>query len=71
LLAEIEAGEDFGNLAVRFSVGPTAARGGDIGWVAPQDMAGALREAIEVLGVNEISPPVESGGLTHLFKRIR
>jgi len=71
LLAEIEAGEDFGNLAVRFSVGPTAVRGGDIGWVAPQDMAGNLREAIEVLGVNEISPPVESGGLTHLFKRIR
>lgn len=71
LKAELAAGEDFGNLAVRFSIGPTAARGGDIGWVAPEEMVGPLRDVIEPLGVNEISPPVESGGLIHYFKRIR
>ncbi len=67
----LAAGEDFGDLAVRFSAGPTAHRGGDIGWVDPAGMTEDLRRAIENLGIDEISPPVESGGLTHYFKRVR
>jgi tetratricopeptide (TPR) repeat protein len=68
--SELEAGTDFSSLVVRFSVGPGSARGGDIGWINPQDMVEPLRAAIANLGVNEISPPVESGGLIHIFKRI-
>jgi len=67
LLAE---GRDFGSLAAKYSSGPAAARGGDIGWVTPGDMKSPLREAIEALGVNETSPPVATGGLYHLFKRV-
>ncbi|PIV81732.1 hypothetical protein COW53_02785 [bacterium CG17_big_fil_post_rev_8_21_14_2_50_64_8] len=67
LLAE---GRDFGSLAARFSSGSAASRGGDIGWVTPQDMKSPLREAIVALGLNETSPPVVTGGLYHLFKRI-
>ncbi len=70
VLAELAAGADFAALAQRFSMGQTAARGGDIGWVAPAEMAGPLRAVIEPLQPNEISPPAESGGLIHLFRRL-
>ncbi len=67
---ELAAGEDFGSLAVRFSTGAGAAKGGDIGWIKPADMVEPLRSAIRDLEINETSPPVEAGGLYHLFKRI-
>ncbi len=70
VVRELAGGGDFGSLAVRFSSGPAASRGGDIGWIDPAEMKPALRGAIEALGLNETSPPVESGGLYHLFKRI-
>lgn len=70
VLESLEMGADFGELTVRYSGGPAAARGGDIGWIRPQDMVEPLRSAIEALGENEISPPIESRGLYHLFKRI-
>jgi tetratricopeptide (TPR) repeat protein len=68
---ELAQGTDFAVLATRFSTGPTAAQGGDIGWVAPADMVEPLRDAIEALSLNEISPLVEAKGLYHYFKRIR
>jgi tetratricopeptide (TPR) repeat protein len=67
----LAAGEDFAALATRFSTGPTAVRGGDIGWVVPGQMVSPLREAIEALQPGATSPPVEAGGLMHVFKRIR
>lgn len=70
VLESLEMGADFTELTVRYSGGPAAARGGDIGWIKPQDMVEPLRSAIEALEENEISPPVESRGLFHLFKRI-
>ena len=70
VLESLEMGADFGELTVRYSTGQAAARGGDIGWIKPADMVEPLRSAIENLGENEISPPIESRGLYHLFKRI-
>lgn len=68
--AELAAGADFTALVVRYSKGPAAARGGQVGWVDPTQMVPALRVGIEVLGINEISPPIESKGLYHIFKRL-
>lgn len=70
IVEELGKGEDFGGLVVQFSTGPAAARGGDIGWIAPEDMVEPMRSAIARLELNETSPPVEAGGLIHLFKRI-
>ncbi len=70
VLESLEMGADFTELTVRYSGGPAAAKGGDIGWIKPQDMVEPLRSAIEALAENKISPPVESRGLFHLFKRI-
>lgn len=68
---ELADGTDFAMLATRFSLGPTAAQGGEIGWVSPADMVEPLRSAITALEPNEISDPIEARGLHHFFKRIR
>ncbi len=66
----LQTGADFGSLVTQYSTGPAAARGGDIGWIAPNDLVEAMREVIKGLGINEISPPIESRGLYHIFKRL-
>jgi len=64
-------GEDFADLATRFSSGPTAARGGDIGWVNPDDMIAALRDALRSLEPGQTSGALDAGGAVHFFKRLR
>lgn len=68
---EIADGVDFSALATSYSVGAAAATGGDIGWLDPRQMAEPLRSAVAGLSPQEISPPVASGGLVHIFKRLR
>ncbi len=68
--AELATGEEFTSLVVRFSAGPAAVRGGDIGWVDPTEMVPEMQKGLNGLGINEISPPIESKGLYHIFKRI-
>lgn len=63
-------GEDFAALVVQHSRGPAAVRGGDIGWIKADEMVEPLRGAILALRTGETSPPIESKGLIHLFKRI-
>ena len=70
VLAELARGTDFASLTVRFSSGPAAVRGGDIGWIDPEQMVELLRSGIIGLDINEISPPLEAKGVYHLFKRI-
>ena len=67
---ELAAGTPFTTVAVRFSSGQAAAKGGDIGWINPADMVESMKAVIQELAVNETSPPVETGGLYHIFKRI-
>jgi len=66
----LKDGADFGSLVTQFSTGPAAAKGGDIGWIRPEDMVEELRDAIKALGKYDISPPIESRGLYHIFKRL-
>ncbi len=68
--AELATGTAFTSLVVRYSSGSAAARGGDIGWINPLEMVEALQAVIVPLEINETSPPVEAGGLYHIFKRI-
>ncbi len=67
----LAGGEDFAGLAARFSEGPTAVRGGDIGWVDPGDMREPLRSAIGELDPGETTPLITAGDRTHVFKRVR
>ncbi|MEN8006931.1 MAG: tetratricopeptide repeat protein [Candidatus Krumholzibacteriota bacterium] len=68
--AELAAGTAFTTLAVQYSSGGAAAKGGDIGWIVPTDMVESMQTVILPLGINETSPPVEAGGLYHIFKRV-
>jgi tetratricopeptide (TPR) repeat protein len=70
VLAEMEGGTPFTTLAVSYSSGAGAAKGGDIGWINPQDMVEPMKSVLVTLEINETSPPVEAGGLFHIFKRI-
>ncbi len=67
---ELAAGTAFTSLVVRYSSGGAAARGGDIGWINPEDMVEPMKSVIRELALNETSPPVEAEGLYHIFKRI-
>jgi tetratricopeptide (TPR) repeat protein len=68
--ADLAKGADFGSLVVQYSRGAASAKGGDIGWIKADEMVEPLRGAILSLQEGEISPPIESKGLIHLFKRI-
>ena len=55
LLKRIEAGEDFGRLAAKFSKAPNARDGGDLGFFGPGDMLEVVEEEVLKLQVNEVS----------------
>jgi tetratricopeptide (TPR) repeat protein len=67
----IASGEDFATLATRFSSGPTAARGGDIGWIRPVDLMPEVRDAVTALEPGDVTGAIEVDGRTHYFMRSR
>ncbi len=71
LRRELAAGADFGNLAIRFSSGPSAAQGGDIGWVDPADLRVELREVGLRLDIGEIGETRTPDGRHHFLQRLR
>lgn len=59
LRARIIAGEDFGEVAKKESEDPSAALGGDLGFLRPQDLREpAFSNAVAALKVGEVSQPV-------------
>jgi peptidyl-prolyl cis-trans isomerase SurA len=47
LIAQIQQGAPFGAVASQFSAAPSAAAGGDAGWLTPEEIPGPLRAAVE------------------------
>jgi peptidyl-prolyl cis-trans isomerase SurA len=60
LVAQLRAGAAFPAVARQFSKGATAAQGGEIGWVAPGQLAPELDAVIESLAPGQISDPVRT-----------
>ncbi len=58
VVAALKNGEAFDRLAQERSVVSTAAQGGDMGWVSPQQLLPTLREAVATLKAGETSKPV-------------
>ncbi len=58
----------FGNLAKRFSKGPGAEEGGDLGVFERGKLRPELEAAAVALGAGEIGGPVESGGGVHVLQ---
>ena len=61
-------GEDFAELAKKYSEGPSAPRGGDLGFFARGDMVAPFDEAVFSLKPGEISDIVETSFGFHIIK---
>ncbi len=66
--ARAVAGEDFAALAIELSEGPTASKGGDLGFTARGQMVKSFDDAVWGLEVGEISEVVESRFGYHVIK---
>ncbi len=64
----IDAGEDFGELAKRYSEDGSAAQGGDLGWISPGDTVPEFETAMNALKDRQISDPVQTGFGWHLIQ---
>src|SRR6185312_11746158 len=62
LESQIQNGAPFPSIARQFSQSPSAAEGGDIGWVNDGQLAPELNSALQKLAVGGVSPPVRSIG---------
>ena len=70
LVAQMVQGAPFQNVARQFSAAPSAARGGDAGWVVQGSVQPALQTALESLQVGQLSRPIPvEGGVYIIYMR--
>jgi peptidyl-prolyl cis-trans isomerase SurA len=60
LIQQIRGGANFAAVAQQFSQSPSAAVGGDIGWVTPSELSPRLAEAIGKMNQGQMSYPVRT-----------
>ncbi|MCE2951604.1 MAG: peptidylprolyl isomerase [Alphaproteobacteria bacterium] len=67
LATQIQSGVPFPALATQFSSVPSAAKGGDRGWVSLSRLDPAIRQTIEHLPLKQVSQPIETSEGIALF----
>ncbi len=60
LIDQIRGGANFSAVAQQFSQSPSAAVGGDIGWVVPSELSPKLGEALAKMSPGEMSYPIRT-----------
>jgi peptidyl-prolyl cis-trans isomerase SurA len=60
--AQLKSGGNFATIARQFSQSPSAAQGGDMGWVREGQLAPELNKALTKMAINTISEPIRSIG---------
>lgn len=69
LIAQLQDGADFAELAKEHSTGPTGEKGGDLGWFAPDQMVPPFAEATQALEKGEVTDaPVKTRFGWHVIK---
>jgi len=66
LIEQLRAGASFSAIAREFSQSATAAVGGDLGWITPEQLDPALQAPITALSPGEITDPVRSPSGYHI-----
>ncbi|HYC12983.1 MAG TPA: peptidylprolyl isomerase, partial [Stellaceae bacterium] len=67
LVEQIKAGASFNAVAQQFSQSPTAAVGGDLGWVSAGELPGEVGKVIETMQPGQLSPPIRGTGGFYLI----
>ena len=70
ILQKLEAGDDFGELAVRFSQAPNAREGGDLGFFGPGEMLPQVEGSVLDLEVGGVSGPIRIAQGYMLLQRL-
>jgi peptidyl-prolyl cis-trans isomerase SurA len=60
LIDDMKQGARFSAMAEQFSQSPTAARGGDLGWITPGELPPELAQAAAQMRPGELSPPIRT-----------
>ncbi len=60
IVQQIQGGANFQSMALQFSQSPSAAVGGDIGWIAASQLSPRLAEAIEKMSPGQMSYPIRT-----------
>ncbi|WP_334079106.1 peptidylprolyl isomerase [Microbulbifer sp. M83] len=68
LAQQISAGANFRELAIANSAGQNALSGGDLGWRKTVELPGLFANALDGLGVGDVSEPFRSDAGFHLLK---
>ena len=68
LLKQLHNGEDMSSLARKYSTGPEAENGGEVGWVALGSLHESMEEVIFSMAPGKISPVVKTPYGFHIFK---
>ena len=66
LIEQLRAGASFSAIAREFSQSATAAVGGDLGWITPEQLDPALQAPITALSPGEITDPIRSPSGYHI-----
>ena len=67
LTEQMRQGARFSAVAQQFSQSATAAVGGDIGWVRPEQLSPELGKAVAQMRSGELSPPIRAGAGYYLL----
>ncbi|HKT54651.1 MAG TPA: peptidylprolyl isomerase [Caulobacteraceae bacterium] len=67
LITQMQQGAPFNTVARQFSAAPTAANGGDTGWITQADMRPEVRAAAEQLHPGELSKPIPVEGGVYII----
>ena len=68
IIAELEAGADFAELAIEKSIGPSSVKGGQLGYFGRGEMVPTFEDAAFALEAGEISGPVKTQFGYHVIK---
>ncbi len=67
LTEQMKHGARFSAVAQQFSQSATAAVGGDLGWIRPEQLSPDLAKAVEKMRPGELSPPIRTGAGYYLM----